>query len=278
MKNKSTAFRWSRFSALLRVDLAERWRSYAGLLVIALIVQMLLLAWILFVNRSPKPMHLDAQQGWYYSFLFIFGVAFCFLFYAPMQRQGSSLLALMRPASTLEKWLHAACMLVVLFPLAYTVCYLIATVPINALAALAESTRYRAEIAAATRPAPSEPIGFHVYLPLLSNADAHGDKPWKQLVYYWWYLILCGYAAFALVLFRRAAAFKAVALVFIVLILSVMAMSKGGNASVLIHWLDGRQRPSMSASAVLANLLLWLGVPLLVWCSAWLALRERDLT
>lgn len=105
-------------------------------------------------------MHLDAQLGWYYSFLFIFGVAFCFLFHAPMQRQGSSLLALMRPASTLEKWLHAACMLVVLFPLALHLCYLIATVPINALAALAESTRYRAEIAAATRPPLRSPLAF----------------------------------------------------------------------------------------------------------------------
>lgn len=279
---RGTVFLWTRFSTLIRVDLAERWRIYAGLLLIALVIQILLLSWVCLLESSPAPLNSVGQQAWYNAFLFIFGIAFCFAFHAPMHRQGSSLLILMRPTSTLEKWLHAAIMLTVLFPLAYTLCYLVATVPISAIAAVLENARYERLIATEPRANPGKPIGFQVFIPLLSAGYEKGVSQWKQMLFFWWYAVVCGYAAFALVMFRRAAVFKSVALAFIVLILCVMTLSVSagfsGKAVTLTSWQSANGLSVLSASDVIANLLLWLGVPMLVWCSAWLALRERDLT
>ncbi|QIL81299.1 hypothetical protein G7047_16305 [Diaphorobacter sp. HDW4A] len=276
------AFRWSRFAALVRVDLAERWRSYGSVLLVALVVQVLVLGWMLFMMRAPNPMDIGAQRGWFNSFLFIFGVAFCFVFFAPMQRQGSSLLILMRPASIFEKWLHAALVLLVLFPLAYTLVYLLATVPLNGIAALIESARYE-QAAATLSPLPEKlRVGLQVFIPFLSIGDRHSSERWEQLLLHWWYTVICGFAAFALVRFHRAAVFKSLALAFFVLLFSVMVLSSGsrmgGDPRVLTSWLDGDGTFPFSVSAVLANLLLWLCTPLLVWGSAYLALRERDLT
>ncbi|MBF5003494.1 hypothetical protein [Diaphorobacter caeni] len=276
-----STFRRSRFSALVRVDLAERWRSYGSVLLVALVVQVIVLGWIQFTINDPKPMDMDAQMGWHASFLYIFGIAFCFVFFAPMQRQESSLLILMRPASIFEKWLHTALLLLVLFPLAYTLVYLLATVPLNGIAAIMESARH-ARAAASPSPLPAaSQVGFHVFIPYLSMGDNALAERGKLLLLQWWYTVICGSAAFALVRFRRAAVFKSLALAFFVGLFSVMLLSggarMGGDPRVLTSWLEGDGAFPFSVSAVLANLLLWVCAPLLVWGSAYLALGERDL-
>ena len=268
-----TAFRWSRFSALVRVDLAERWAGYGGVLLISAVIQLLLLSWI---TLSSAPMPRSAQMGWYYGFLFSFGVVFCFVFYAPMQKQGASLLALMRPASVLEKWLHAALLLLVGFPLAHTLVFLVISVPINAFAAIAEAARVSNSHVAA-----DQLVGLQVFLPFLPERDGDRGVNWAHMVFHWWYLIIAGFGAFALVRFTRAAALKTFALALILLILTAMALSASsgtGSLKVLSHWWSSGNHMPWSVTAVVANLLFWLGMPSLLWCSTYLALRERDLS
>ncbi|QNP48077.1 hypothetical protein [Diaphorobacter aerolatus] len=279
---KGSHFRWSRFAALARVDFAERWRIYAAVLLIALVVQLLLHGWAQFVLGKMRPMDVSTQQGWYNVFLCIFGIPFMFVLHAPMYKQGSGLLMLMRPASTFEKWLHAALLMLVAFPLAYTVVYLLATVPLNGFVAMLESANHAKARLITPNAITSQSAGFHVYLPFLRADDRSQIDASSQWMFQWFYTVIAGFGAFALVRFRHAAPFKTLALAFILLILSLFVLSLSmftdGETGALTHWIDGSRRVDLNASTIVSNLLFWLGTPALVWWSAYLALRERDLT
>ena len=265
---RHTALRWPRFLALVRVDLAERWRGYAGFLLIALLIQVLGMALLLSLGSPARPMDLDSQMGWYYGYLLVYLAAFACLLYAPMEKQGASLLMLMRPASVLEKWLHAMLMLLVLFPLAYTVVYLLVTVPVNAVAAGMEAARLG-----------QNPVGFHVFLPLMSLQSGQRDMWAGQVFFIWWYLVISGFGSFALVRFRRAAAIKALGLALAVFMLTMLllAWGHGGGGGQLFEWLQPQERASMDLAGVLGSLLFWLLAPALCWLAGYFALRERDL-
>lgn len=270
------AFSWPRFMALLRVDMAERWRSYAAFMAGVAVVHVLVLI-LIFANAGASPMRYSSQMGFYYGFLLAFGAAFACLLYAPLQRQGSVLLALVLPASSLEKWLHAAWVLLVFFPLAYTLTFLFTYVPANALAAAAESAQV------ARRVAMGETVigvGFSLFLPLLPLAPKGQVALDAQMFFIWCYWILMGFAAFSLVLFRRAAAIKTLGLALVVALLSIMVMSmspRHGNFDSLALWLNARGRADMGALEVTASVLFWLVVPVSLWWASFRAWRERDL-
>ena len=276
------AFRWHRFCALVRVDLAERWRTYGGFLLSTLTIQLLIICWALFNSPQPSPMRYAGQMGWYYGFLMAFGAAFAFLLFAPMHKHGASMLALLRPASVFEKWLHAALLLLVLFPLAYTLVYLLVMLPANGIAAAIEATRIAQQSASPVNQA--RLTAFQLFLPLITRSPDGDNVDSAQVFVAWWYLIMSGFLSFALVRFRRAAAIKTIGLAIIILILSGIALSSGNSGSDVVrqlNWLALLRGDSSDTSVgmhtIIANVLFWLVAPCLTWLSAWLALKEKDL-
>lgn len=269
-------FSASRFMALLRVDMAERWRSYAAFMAAVAVVHVLVLI-LVFGNSGTSPMRYSSQLGNYYGFLLAFGAAFACLLYAPLQRQGAVLLALVLPASSLEKWLHAVCMLLVFFPLAYTLTFLLTYVPANALAAAAESA-YVAKQAAMGETVAS--VGFSLFVPLLPLAPKGKVALDAQMFFIWCYWVLMGFSAFSLVLFRRAAAIKSLGLALVVALVSIVVLSmSSGNSpfNALALWLSASGRAGMGVVEIMANGLFWLIVPAGLWWAAFRAWRERDL-
>lgn len=279
---RTSTFKWSRFTALMRVDLIERWRAYGVFLLAILVIQLLIIVWLLSSSSWLSPMSIKGQMAWYYGFLLAFAYAFACLQFAPMGKHSASLLILMRPASVFEKWLHATLITLVVFPLAYTVVYLLATVPFNAIAAAAEASHRAKELAVNPDNALTAAAGFHVFLPLISPGDNQNGGRFAHLLFVWWYLIITGFCTFALMGVRRAAVFKAIGLAVVILILSLMMLSWGsGSADVLMSWGNtgrGNAEKSLGIRGVIAMTLFWLVTPVLLWLSGYFALRERDLT
>ena len=271
------AFSTARFMALLRVDMAERWRSYAAFMAVTLVIHVLVLITVFGNSRDLSPMGYSSQSAAYYGFLLAFGAAFACLLFAPLQRQGAALLTLVRPASRLEKWLHAVVMMLLLFPLVYTLGFWLTYVPVNALAAVSEA-RMAAREAAMGNTVTVD--GFQWFVPMLFHADGYRSGLGVQWLFVWSYWVLCGFAAFALVLFHRAAAIKALGVALVLGLLTILALSMGpgtGDMDGLMMWLSAKQRAQMGALEIVTCLLFWLVTPALVWWASYRAWVERDL-
>lgn len=269
------AFVASRFLALLRVDWAERKRSYYALAAVVLVVHVLFLGLIAAGAPAIRPLEKDTLMTLYYSLLLVFLAAFFCVLFAPLQRQGSALLALVRPASSLEKWLHAVLMLLVAMPLAYTLIFELLYLGVNAIAAHAEATHY-AKLAAEGQKSFNKPVGFQWFVPLLGN-DSQG-MAMAQAMYLWLTVVLAGFGAYSLVKFQRAAALKALGLAVVLLLCTLLLLLvSSSEPSVLFEWGKPAVLRRNGWDAWLAQCLFWLVCPLLLWLASFWAWLEKDL-
>lgn len=282
----AAGFSAPRLLRLMRVELAERWRTCAAFLLVVAVVQALLVA-VVVASQGYPMLRTEAQGGWYFVGLLASGYVFAHVWLAPWQRTDATLLTLMRPAAVSEKWALIALMLLVLYPLAYTAVFGLVYGGAGALAYhLSTQAMLQAQALGEPNPftgkAPITRADYALFLPFMpARADA---SDWTLRIQAAWALVysgLMGYAAMTLLAWSRAAGMKALGMGIALLLLTGMLMPLGEMASglsVLASWLDTARNPyAGSLPLQLLSGLFWLGVPALLWLASYTALRERNL-
>jgi hypothetical protein len=136
-------FQLDRFARLARAHFAEHWRPYAWFLAAGVLIEVIVSILIGMGKRGMADYNTDAQLAYYFLGLFLFAPIFAGRYFQSMSQRAPALLALMRPASTFEKWLLAALIVLLLYPLAYTLGYYLVAIPDSLLAARQAQQRQR---------------------------------------------------------------------------------------------------------------------------------------
>lgn len=276
MNERKRLFKPSRFLALLRSELAERGRGHVLFLLTIMIL--LLLPLLLFNNASGsgwKQMNGQSQEFFYWMSLIPASMLFTVHLMRPLQRPSSTMQILLLPASSLEKWLLRAFMLLAFFPLGFTLvfdlvlgCYNFMDWPNRIIDADTLQAAYLP------------------YLPFVYWADPESLSIWvapSRLTALWFahsWLLAVGFTLFMLTWLKRAAAIKALALGIGLLLLTWILLLYLASGSAY-SWMSAGlfDRPAASGSGLrFFQILHWLGAPVLLWLAAFIAWRRRDLT
>jgi hypothetical protein len=224
----------------------------------------------------------DVQGVLYVMGLLVLGPVFASQHFGPMRHRDHALMVLMQPASVTEKWLLAALTVLLLFPLVYTLWFVLLVAPVAQL-----SFWWDMQVHVQAKDAAPHALNI---MPLATDYAVY--MPWRKLSE--WrlsaftaivHLALTGLATTGSLLFKRAPFLLTLFTGFVVLLGSGIAtqfsLAGGDTAQVLFTWvMRPHAHPTHSAPlAVQAlNAWFWLCVPCLLWVCAWLALRERELT
>ncbi|QTD45068.1 hypothetical protein [Ottowia testudinis] len=264
----TTVFNAGRFALLARAQWAERWRGWAVFLLVGTLLYALLLGLVL-TGSEGSGLRTSDQASYFFVGWLLSGAVFAGQYFAALRRPESSLLLLMRPATAFEKWLLAALVVLLAYPLAYALVVSLLHLP---AAALAYQIRLTHEAQAlASDYAVFSPLGGH------ANEAAMGSR--ARLAWAVMYVGLTGYVLACSIWFKRSAGLKALVLGFAVFLCTSLVLSvPGARVNALLGWFSRAPLPhDGNALYWLANALLWIGVPLLLWLAALQALRERDL-
>ena len=258
------AFVSARFALLLRAQWAEQSRSWgAFLLVFASIYALCLL---LALSTGGYAMLKTSGQGFYYiAGLLVSGYLFAGRYFAGIDKREGNLLLLMQPASALEKMLAAALVILLLYPLAYTAMFELLTWPARQIA-------YSMVVADVRmgRLAP-KPDDYAAFWPFAQDAREHAMVALM-------YSGLTAYGVACSLYFRSTALLKSWALAAaLFLFTAIWAIFSRPNSDMLAVWWQKGNDP-IALSAHLLTAAIWLGIPLLLWLSAYWNLRERQLS
>ena len=263
----------ARFLRLARAQWAEQWRSWAWFLGVGVIVHFVLMLLVLFADtRGHRGLHVGLQTGIFFSGLFITAPLFAGRYFQGMARRESAGVLLMRPASVFEKWLLAALVVLVAYPLAYALAFQVCNLP----SALYAGARVAHEVANGIAGPPINYLG--------QPADFGPMLPWQvfespaELAHVFLSLAtLQGFALLGSLYFRTLPFIKTIVAGFLLLLLLILVVVlTQAEADVFLQWWDGRRpRPSGGLLPVLMPL-AWCLVPALLWLAALFALRERE--
>jgi hypothetical protein len=269
-------FELRRFARLARAHWAESWRKYAWFLAAGMLLHLIISIMCFARKEGFTSFDTHGQTGFYFTGLFVLAPIFAGRYFLPMTNRASALLALMRPASVFEKWLLAALIVGVLYPLAYTLAFYVIDVPDQWLA--------------------SAQAKQHVLQPGLDFANQRiratyeAFKPDYSLVAPWamfdnWreavgiLLFLCslqGIAVFGSLYFRTVPFIKTVLSCLLLFLVSVLLATAFRSQPDLVLGYWGHQQRLSSLQQILYPL-LWLVFPGLFWLASFLALKEREI-
>ncbi len=282
---ESQTFSPSRFARLARLQSQEQGRAW-GLFVLVLTVLLALVAAFALSDSNGRGGMTDAQMPVYVTGLLLSGYLFAHQVLGVWRSREASLLYLMRPASTFEKWLLMLLTLLVLYPLLYTAVF-------AAIYAVAGELGYRIAQTAAQEAARAtsdanwlqkvDVAEFVTFIPLrphpsvLAALSLQAQAAWGIV-----YAALMAFAALGLVYFRRHGAMRTLVTAIglaIITLLMMAALNDAINFRALGAWLVPRdERLGLSAATFVFSGLFWAGIPLLLWAASYRALRERDLS
>lgn len=266
----SDFFDVDRFGRLLRAHWAENWRGYAWFAAFLVMLDLILVA-ICFgkaLGGSFVEFQFSGQKFWYTAGLFASASVFAGRYFKFLIDPGAGLIALMRPASVFEKWLMAFLIISVLYPLAYSILYVVMNYPFVQLAKrmYVETASYRS----------SKP-DFRVYIPFLSK-EMITDKAIPTILWLvpaFWYIWLSTAQALiagGTVYFKRSPILRTVLSLFL---LFVIFISIGGAPQTSALALNGEMYYS-KAEYILSHV-LWLGLPVILWTVLFFHIKEREL-
>jgi hypothetical protein len=264
-----------RFQRLARAQFAEQWRPWAWYLAGVVLIGVAVA--IIQAVDGLRDFQTSTQEGLYYSGLFLFAPIFAGRYFLAMSTRASALLSLMRPASAFEKWLLAVLVVVLLWPLVYTLVFYVVDAPTAALAyASAKQHAAHAMAEYARNPVGEKPKAFDSrdYALFTPWGDWHG---WREAVQIGlWLLFAQGFAMFGSLYFRSVPFIKTLfsALLLVLLVALSSSMLDGSPELFLNYW--ERARP-LSDWQQLLYPLLWLLIPGGLWLSCYLGLREREI-
>jgi hypothetical protein len=279
----SALFSPTRFVRLARQQWQEQRRAWA-MFTLVLTVLLALMAGFALGSSQGLGLMTEPQAYVYVGGLLLSGYLFAHQLLGVWRSREASLMYLMRPASTFEKWLLSVLTLLVLYPLAYTAVFALVYSVFGewgysmAVAAAEEAAR-NARGSAVEWVGPEK---FVTFLPLRPHPSVQsalsltGQAAWGLV-----YAGLMAYAALGLVYFRRHAALRTLVVAIGLCILSGLLMAgldESVNSRAVTGWvLSDEERAGLSTAALVYGAVLWVSVPLLLWAASYRALRERDL-
>ncbi len=211
----------------------------------------------------------EVQSVVYYTGLIITGFIFSLRYFSSLAKPESGLLELMQPVSAFEKWLLSVVMIMLVYPLLYSVLFIIMTAPMNWIN-LARLSEY------------SNPTDYQLFIPLqaFSFENSYNDITVKAQIPVW--LLFFGINSYALatsIFFKRTPMIKSIALGFILFLifLLVSTMIESDIGKIIRYWFDNKTYLSNTRAFVL-GILWWIVAPLLMFFSTFFALKGRDLS
>lgn len=268
-------FDMRRFLRLAAVHWAEHGRSTLWFLGIGVAVH--LCVWLLITDAGMKAWNYSAdfQTVVYVMGYLLTGALFAGRYFSGLSRRESALTWLMRPASTPEKFLLAFLVVALLYPLAYTVAFQVCNLPgawLGAIGRDAEAERLLTERTqeAVVMAQYMKVMEYGPYFPLLDPKTRA-----MELNLFLGGLAMQGLILAAMLYFRRLAGLKTVVALFVLFLGLALLVGVIGASPSNLFWGENDHVESFPMRAWLW--LLWLGVPLLFWASAFVLLREREL-
>ncbi|WP_440222901.1 hypothetical protein ACQQ2N_17760 [Dokdonella sp. MW10] len=249
-----------RFGRLAAVQWAEHRREYLWFFGIGIAVHACM--WLLLTEAGKRMdmYQLHDQGRLYYGGYLLTSLIFAGRHFAIFARPDAALTYLMRPGSTIEKFVLAFLVVAVAYPLAYTFAFQVCHLPGYALAATAPS-----------------PPGLLFYSrdfgPFMPFA---GDNPLEEASAFLGVCTLQAMVLAGMLYFRRFAALKTIVSLFAILVIALPLIQtlSGAHPEKLLPGSDSLP----IGNGVRAWLwVLWIGVPALFWCSVYGFLRERDI-
>jgi hypothetical protein len=261
-------FDLTRFGRLALAQWAEYGRSYLWFLGIAVAVH--LCTWLLITQGAQHGENYtaDVQQGVFYAGYLLTGALFALRYFSALSNRDSALTCLMRPGSALEKFLLAFLIVAVLYPMAFLLAFELGNVPGAMFGAAARDVL----VANGANPAPGY-LRTQDYGPFLPSTGSDDFTSFVQLILV--NLFVQAVVVAGTLYFRKIAWLKTTvgAFVLFVLVLPLFGILVDASPAKLF-W----NRFTPAHPGVLAWLVLvWIGVPLVMWASVFLLLRERQL-
>lgn len=262
-------FEPARFLRLARAQVAELWRGWAWFLGIGVMVHFVLVLLHLSAGTGYRSFGIDYQAGLYLVGLFITGAIFAARHFQGMARRESAVVLLMRPATAFEKWLFAAIVVIVAYPLAYTLAYQICNVP----GALYAQSAVMADLASAPTDQAvvwEDGSRYGVMMPW------HVFDTWRTLLGVSLMLAsLTGFALWGSLYFRVMPFILSIVTGFVLLLVMIflVTVTDGRPDTFLGWWTD---QPPVDGAHRFLMPLAWGLLPALLWLAALFALRERE--
>lgn len=275
---KQSFFSPRRFARLARQYAREHGRGWAVAALALGVLLALLAVMALSISSYGHGMQSGPQVGFYYTGLLLSGYLAAHRLHGVWRSREAALVYLMRPAAVFEKWLLAALLALLVWPLIYSAVFAVvygvaAQVGYGlAVGAYEEMLRHGGNW---SRPPDAADYALFVPLRQLKNAPGLVAQGMLALAY----AALMGYAAATLTWFGRHAALRALLLLIALGLITLVLLAGLGNGSrwgyVLFDaWLRPRPLPLWASLLAAA---FWLGVPALLWLASWRALREKEL-
>jgi hypothetical protein len=270
-----------RFARLAAAEWVENRRAWAWFLAVLVMVHFVLVLVLMAGDEAYASFTTNKQSGLFVVGLFLTAPVFAGRYFQALSRRGSAQLALLRPASTLEKWLLALLVVGVAYPLAYSLVFYVCELPAvlvaqgqaaDALAALPAALE-GSEVDRAVREHLA-PSNYAVFLPWASIVQVDD-----------WIAIglavnaLQAFAVFGSLWFERMPFLKTLLAGFLVLLacLLLAQLSSSDFGPLFGYWDEVlRDRPELGIGQSVVFPLVWLGGPSLMWLAAYRALRERE--
>lgn len=283
----SAIFSWQRFRLLAAAHLAANRRNYMGFFFVLATVYFVALLVLLPISDGDG-LQIREQYGMYYFGLTVSAYIFAARYFKELNQPGSALALLIQPASVFEKWLLAACWVLLLYPLLYTALFEVMTYPARLIAI---AIQYAEE-----SPPPAE-VGYTEYAQLLEMGKFAQFVPFvklhmlndavvqHQLGFWLVHIAAAGYALLCSLYFRRAAMIKGLVLLLVLFLLTLLLGSlftAETTEQILGFFWQSDSPYAMQRTAdagavyILGVVLFWLCTPLLLWAASFFALKERD--
>ena len=271
----STTFDAARFGRLWRAHWAERAKSYLWFFGVCIIVYLIMVL-LAFSTVGHDAFQHEAQMICFYIGLFVTGAIFAARHFEGLSHKEAALLTLMRPASVFEKILLAFVMVVVFYPLMYTLIYSVCNFPMVKIAqAMAiESARLNPEFNR------YDAQDYTLFVPFFSQGDTVDAQNMNHfriaqgLLMLAWVSIMA-FCVGASIYFKRLPILKTVVAGFVLFIAYgiFLAVTGSSPSSLLEHWFTDDNPSVWKTATVIA---FWLGTPLLLWVTAFFHLKERE--
>lgn len=265
---ESPGFSWPRFMRLARAHWAEQRSQHLAHLLVCGMLYIVLLLFLLVVS-APAAFRTGTQSVLYLGGLFITGFVFAGRYFGAMAQRESALLALMRPASVLEKWLLCLLVVAVAYPVAYSLLYLLITWPAQQVSVMVQS---------ALNAKTFRPEGSALFVPFAPAVNDQGPSPLQQLAFMIGLWTVQAFAVAGSLYFPRAALLKTVAMGFALFALtSLVATVAGMRVEVLLAWWSSRNTDFLGLAGHALNTVFWIGLPMLLWVQAYVHLQDKEL-
>ncbi|MBS9781181.1 MAG: hypothetical protein KGV56_01680 [Gammaproteobacteria bacterium] len=256
-KTINQTFYAPRFRQYALAQWREKKRAYCWHFAILIMIYFLIL---LMINNGYST---EEQCIVYYIGLVSTGFIFSLRYFSSLAKPESGLIELMQPVSTLEKWLLSVFIIMIAYPVIYSLLFVTMTVPVHwfTMATLSEY---------------SDPSMYQLFIPLQDiskNITALGQIPLWAL-----FLGCNSYALTTSIFFKRLPIIKSIALGFIIfLVFLLLAIAVEPDVDDLVkYWFDSKTY-RLHTRAVILNILWWIVAPVLMFVASFFALKGRDL-